>query len=61
MTVLEQKVDALAELALARTDSEKKKAIQKLRKLLETKQEAEGTGEHCGSTRLFFQETTQCR
>ena len=45
MTVLEQKVDALAELALARTDSEKKKAIQKLRKLLETKQEAEGTGE----------------
>ena len=45
MTVMEQKVEALAELALARTDSEKKKAIQKLRKLLEMKQEAEGTGE----------------
>lgn len=45
MTVLEQKVEALAELGLARTDYEKKKAIQKLRKLLETKQEAEGAGE----------------
>ena len=45
MTVLEQKVEALAELALARTDSEKRTAIQKLRKLLETKQKAEGTGE----------------
>lgn len=45
MTVLEQKVDALAELALARNDSEKRTAIQKLRKLLETKQASEGTGE----------------
>ena len=45
MTVLEQKVDALAELALARTDSEKRTAMQKLRNLMEMKQEAEGTGE----------------
>ena len=45
MTVMEQKVEALAELALARNDSEKRTAIQKLRKLLETKQASEGTGE----------------
>ena len=45
MTVLEQKVEALAELAMAKNKFETLLAMEKLKKLMDEPQEAEDTGE----------------
>lgn len=45
MTVMEQKVEALAELAMAKNKFETLLAMEKLKKLMDEPQEAEDTGE----------------
>lgn len=44
MTVLEKKVNALAEMAMAKNKFEKKKAYEKLKQLIDGQQEAEDIG-----------------